>query len=34
MNFDEFLAAYEDVVARARTNKLHRPADFAGTTIR
>ncbi|HEU0206323.1 MAG TPA: multifunctional oxoglutarate decarboxylase/oxoglutarate dehydrogenase thiamine pyrophosphate-binding subunit/dihydrolipoyllysine-residue succinyltransferase subunit, partial [Pseudolysinimonas sp.] len=32
MTFAEFLAAYEDVVARARTNKLT-AADFAGTTI-
>ncbi len=32
MTFAEFLAGYEDVVARARTNKLT-AADFAGTTI-
>ena len=32
MTFAEFLAAYEDVVARARSNKLT-AADFAGTTI-
>ncbi|CAN5415956.1 multifunctional oxoglutarate decarboxylase/oxoglutarate dehydrogenase thiamine pyrophosphate-binding subunit/dihydrolipoyllysine-residue succinyltransferase subunit [soil metagenome] len=32
MTFAEFLAAYEDVVARARGNKLT-AADFAGTTI-
>ncbi|HEY4224252.1 MAG TPA: multifunctional oxoglutarate decarboxylase/oxoglutarate dehydrogenase thiamine pyrophosphate-binding subunit/dihydrolipoyllysine-residue succinyltransferase subunit [Pseudolysinimonas sp.] len=32
MTFAEFLSAYEDVVARARTNKLT-AADFAGTTI-
>jgi 2-oxoglutarate decarboxylase len=32
MTFAEFLGAYEDVVARARTNKLT-AADFAGTTI-
>jgi len=32
MTFAEFLTAYEDVVARARTNKLT-AADFAGTTI-
>jgi len=32
MTFAEFLAAYEDVVARARTNKLT-ATDFAGTTI-
>ncbi len=32
MTFAEFLAAYEDVVARARGNKLT-AADFQGTTI-
>ena len=32
MTFAEFLAAYEDVVSRARANKLT-AADFAGTTI-
>src|SRR5690606_18292481 len=32
MNFAEFLAAYEDVVARARANKLT-AADFQGVTI-
>jgi 2-oxoglutarate dehydrogenase E1 component len=32
MTFAEFLSAYEDVVARARANKLT-AADFAGTTI-
>ena len=32
MTFAEFLAGYEDVVARARANKLT-AADFAGTTI-
>lgn len=32
MTFGEFLAAYEDVVARARANKLT-AADFQGTTI-
>ena len=32
MNFAEFLAAYDDLVARARANKLH-VADFEGTTI-
>jgi 2-oxoglutarate decarboxylase len=32
MNFAEFLDAYEDVVSRARANKLT-GADFAGTTI-
>jgi 2-oxoglutarate decarboxylase len=32
MTFAEFLGAYEDVVARARTNKLT-ASDFAGTTI-
>ena len=32
MTFAEFLGAYEDVIARARTNKLT-AADFAGTTI-
>jgi len=32
MTFAEFLAAYEDVVSRARSNKLT-AADFAGTTI-
>jgi len=32
MDFGQFVAAYEDVVRRARTNKLT-PDDFAGTTI-
>ncbi len=32
LNFAEFLAAYEDVVARGRTNKLT-AADYAGNTI-
>ncbi len=32
MNFGEFLAAYEDVVARGRANKLT-AADYAGNTI-
>ncbi|MGD1098432.1 MAG: 2-oxo acid dehydrogenase subunit E2, partial [Bryobacteraceae bacterium] len=32
MNFKEFLAAYDDLVARARSNKLI-VADFEGTTI-
>ncbi len=32
MNFAEFLAAYEDVVARARSNKLT-AVDFQGVTI-
>src|SRR6201995_1977907 len=32
MSFSEFLVAYEDVVARARTNKLT-AADFQGVTI-
>jgi len=32
MTFNEFIAAYEDVVARARTNKLT-AADFQGVTI-
>src|SRR5262249_42385070 len=32
MNFSEFLAAYDDLVTRARTNKLQVP-DFEGTTI-
>ncbi len=32
MNFAEFLAAYDDLVARARDNKLT-VADFEGTTI-
>jgi 2-oxoglutarate dehydrogenase E1 component len=32
MSFNEFLAAYEDVVARARANKLT-GADFQGVTI-
>ena len=32
MNFAEFLAAYDDIVARARGNKLT-VADFEGTTI-
>ncbi|MDO9590457.1 MAG: 2-oxo acid dehydrogenase subunit E2, partial [Microcella sp.] len=32
MNFNEFLAAYEDVVKRARDNKLT-AADFQGNTI-
>jgi multifunctional 2-oxoglutarate metabolism enzyme len=32
MNFADFVAAYDDIVARARTNKLQ-IADFEGTTI-
>ncbi len=32
MNFGQFAAAYDDIVARARTNKLQ-IADFQGTTI-
>jgi 2-oxoglutarate dehydrogenase E1 component len=32
LNFAEFLSAYEDVVARGRTNKLT-AADYAGNTI-
>jgi len=32
MNFTQFLAAYDDLVARARSNKLA-VADFEGTTI-
>jgi 2-oxoglutarate dehydrogenase E1 component len=32
MNFAQFIAAYDDIVARARTNKLQ-VADFEGTTI-
>ena len=32
MNFAQFVAAYDDIVARARTNKLQLP-DFEGTTI-
>jgi len=32
MTFNEYLAAYEDLVSRARANKLT-PADFQGTTI-
>src|SRR5581483_922873 len=32
MNFAQFVAAYDDVVARARTNKLQ-ISDFEGTTI-
>ncbi len=32
LDFNEFLAAYEDLVKRARTNKLG-AADFQGTTI-
>jgi 2-oxoglutarate dehydrogenase E1 component len=32
MNFEQFLAAYDDLVARARANKLA-VADFEGTTI-
>ena len=32
MNFAQFVAAYDDIVARARTNKLQF-ADFEGTTI-
>ncbi len=32
LTFNEFLAAYEDLVSRARTNKLT-AADFQGTTI-
>jgi len=32
MSFSQFVAAYDDIVARARTNKLQ-IADFQGTTI-
>ena len=32
MNFEQFVAAFDDIVARARTNKLTVP-DFEGTTI-
>ncbi|MBV8809823.1 MAG: multifunctional oxoglutarate decarboxylase/oxoglutarate dehydrogenase thiamine pyrophosphate-binding subunit/dihydrolipoyllysine-residue succinyltransferase subunit [Acidobacteriaceae bacterium] len=32
MNFSQFLAAYDDIVARARTNKLQ-VSDFEGSTI-
>jgi multifunctional 2-oxoglutarate metabolism enzyme len=32
LSFGQFLAAYEDLVKRARDNKL-KPEDFAGTTI-
>ncbi len=32
MNFAQFVAAYDDIVARARTNKLQ-ISDFEGTTI-
>ncbi|HTU43491.1 MAG TPA: multifunctional oxoglutarate decarboxylase/oxoglutarate dehydrogenase thiamine pyrophosphate-binding subunit/dihydrolipoyllysine-residue succinyltransferase subunit [Bryobacteraceae bacterium] len=32
MNFAQFVSAYDDIVARARTNKLQ-VADFEGTTI-
>ena len=32
MTFTQFIAAYDDIVARARNNKL-RVADFEGTTI-
>ena len=32
MNFGQFVAAYDDIVARARTNKLQ-VSDFEGTTI-
>ena len=32
MNFGEFLGAYEDLVRKARSNKLE-AADFAGTTL-
>ena len=32
LNFPQYLAAFDDVVARARTGKLM-PADFQGTTI-
>ncbi|WP_279367557.1 multifunctional oxoglutarate decarboxylase/oxoglutarate dehydrogenase thiamine pyrophosphate-binding subunit/dihydrolipoyllysine-residue succinyltransferase subunit [Microbacterium testaceum] len=32
LTFGEFLASYEDLVRRARTNKLT-PADFQGTTV-
>ncbi|HZQ55532.1 MAG TPA: multifunctional oxoglutarate decarboxylase/oxoglutarate dehydrogenase thiamine pyrophosphate-binding subunit/dihydrolipoyllysine-residue succinyltransferase subunit [Bryobacteraceae bacterium] len=32
MNFAQFVAAYDDIVARARTNKLQ-VSDFEGTTI-
>lgn len=32
LGFDEFVAAYDDVVERARTNRLD-PSSFAGTTM-
>ena len=32
MTFAQFVAAYDDIVARARTNKLQ-VSDFEGTTI-
>ncbi|MFX7747670.1 2-oxo acid dehydrogenase subunit E2, partial [Acinetobacter baumannii] len=32
LTFGEFLASYEDLVRRARSNKLT-PGDFQGTTI-
>ncbi len=32
MNFQQFMAAFDDIVARARAGKLT-PADFQGTTI-
>jgi 2-oxoglutarate decarboxylase len=32
MSFSQYMAAFDDLVARARTNKLG-PADFQGTTI-
>ena len=32
LNFQEYLTAFDDLVARARTNKLS-PADFQGTTL-
>jgi len=32
LGFDEFVAAYDDVVERARTNRLD-PSEFAGTTL-
>jgi 2-oxoglutarate decarboxylase len=32
LNFQEYLTAFDDLVSRARTNKLT-PADFQGTTI-
>jgi 2-oxoglutarate dehydrogenase E1 component len=32
MSFDQYLAAYDQIIRRARTNKIE-PSDFAGTTL-